>query len=193
MVVNDSEKIYMIKAPDEKYSRYSQNKFPPYRFISGQMPHPKEHPKGYFYGLPEIEPKILNSKEWFRNEAYLFGVDLYNYAYWWESHETFESLWKKISKDETLSHFLHGLIKISAAFLKWHLKKQKGLEYLFSGGIGHLKLVCDEQEIYMGLNVMDHIAKLYNHFRIVMADPDQWPDPIQNYPFIILEDIKHLN
>jgi len=177
----------MIKAPDSKYSRYTHKPFPSYRFVLGENPHPTEDPKGHSYGQSVEEPGILKPDKWYENETYLFGVDLYNYAFWWESHEAFESLWKRLAKDDSTSDFLQGLIKISAAFLKWHLKKQRGLETLYTGGIGHLQKVLNNSTEYMGLNLMNHIAKVSIHFREVIALPHKWPDPFIDYPFIVLE------
>jgi len=177
----------MIKAPDEHYHRYTQRPFPPYRFVSGENPHPTEDPKGHSYCHSAEDPGIVKPDKWQRHETYLFAVDLYNYAFWWESHEAFESLWKRLDKDELTSNFLQGLIKTSAAFLKWHLKKQRGLETLYTGGIGHLQKVLNKSTEYMGLNLMNHIAKVSIHFREVIAQPHQWPDPLIDYPFIVLE------
>jgi len=177
----------MIKAPDEHYHRYSQRPFPPYRFVLGENPHPTEDPKGHSYHHHPEDPGILNPDNLHRHETYLFGIDLFNYAFWWESHEAFESLWKHLAKGDPTSDFLQGLIKISAAFIKWHSKQQKGLEVLYSGGIGHLQRVLDNSTVYMGLDLMTHIAKVSIHFREVIAQPDQWPDPLIDYPFIVLE------
>jgi hypothetical protein len=180
----------MIKAPDEQYHRYSKRPFPPYRFISGENPHPTEDPKGHSYRDCTEDPGIINPDKWYENETYQYGVDLYNYAFWWESHEVFESLWKKFPKDGLTGNFLQGLIKISAAFLKWHLKQQRGCEILYTGGIGHLHKVLDSSPEYMGLNLMDHIAKVSIHFREVIAEPNQWPDSQIDYPFIVLKEAE---
>lgn len=171
-----------MKAPDTKYPRYSHKPFPPYRFIQGENPHPTEDPQGHSYDQPAEDPRILKPDKWYENETYLFGVDLYNYAFWWESHESFESLWQKVSKNDPTSHFLQGLIKISAAFLKWNLNQQRGLETLYSGGIGHLQKVLNHSTNYMGINLMNHISKLSIHFREVIAQPHKWPDPLIDYP-----------
>ena len=153
----------------------------------GENPHPTEDPQGHTYGQSAEKPEILKLDKWYENETYLFAVDLYNYAFWWESHEVFESHWKRLAKDDLTSTFLQGLIKTSAAFLKWHLKKQRGLETLYTGGIGHLQKVLDHSTEFMGLDLMNHIAKVSIHFREVIALPQQWPDPLIDYPFIILE------
>jgi len=176
-----------IKVPDEHSKRYSQRPFPPYRFVLGENPHPTEDSKGHSYLHCEEDPGIIDPDKWQRLELYLFGVDLYNYAFWWESHEAFESLWKRLDRDDPTRCFLQGLIKISAAFLKWHLKKQEGLETLYSGGIGHLQKALDHSPEFMGLNLMNHIAKVSLHFRGVIAEPHKWPDPSIDYPYIVLK------
>ncbi len=176
-----------IKAPDTKFPRYSHKPFPPYRFVLGENPHPTEDPQGHSYGQSAEDPGIVKPDKWYENETYQYGVDLYNYAFWWESHEAFESLWKRLAKNDLTSIFLQGLIKISAAFLKWHLKQQRGCETLYTGGIDHLQEVLDNSSEFMGLNLMNHIAKVSIHFREVIAEPNQWPDPFIDYPFIVLE------
>jgi len=177
----------MIKAPDEHYHRYSQRPFPPYRFVSGENPHPSEDPRGHSYQRAEEKPGILIPDKWYENETYLFGVDLFNYAYWWDSHEAFECLWKHLARNDPSSDFLQGLIKISAAFIKWNAQQQNGLEILYGGGIDHLQKVLENSSEHMGLNLMNHIAKVSIHFREVIAQPHQWPDPQIDYPFIVLE------
>ncbi|MCR4337131.1 MAG: DUF309 domain-containing protein [Candidatus Omnitrophica bacterium] len=176
-----------MDVPEQHHPRYSQRAFPPYRFISGENPHPTESPQGHSYQKKEhgVEPLILT--QWAKNQDYLFAIDLYNYAFWWESHEAWEGLWRQTSSSDLSHQFLQGLIKISAAFLKWHQHHQNGLEHLYVGGIEHLKHVCQQKEIYMGIDLMAHIAKLSVHFRGVIADEAYWPDPLVNYPFIVLE------
>ena len=177
----------MIKAPDEHYQRYSQRPLPPYRFVLGENPHPTEDSQGHSYRHCAEDAGIIKPDKWYENETYQYGVDLYNYAFWWESHEAFESLWKRLAKDDLSRNFLQGLIKISAAFLKWHLKNKRGLETHYTGGIGHLQKVLENSTEYMGVNLTNHIAKVSIHFREVIAHPHKWSDPLIDYPFIVLE------
>ena len=176
----------MHQLPDPLAARYSVKEFSEYRFIPGANPHPTEDPTGHSYGTIVEAVSKLDNKNWFRNETYLYGIDLYNFVYWWESHEAFENLWRGLRRESLEADFLQGLIKISAAFLKWHAREQRGIEILYSGGVELLKDVCQEKTIFMGINLMEHIAKVSNHFRSVIADPAVWPDPLKNYPFIVL-------
>ena len=167
--------------------RYTRQAFPLYRYRPGENPHPTEHVQGHSY--EKAEKPILNSspENWVANEAYLFGVDLYNHFYWWEAHEAWEGIWKTVPRRSLMSHHLQGLIKISAAFLKWHEHNRAGVETLYAGGIEHLAQVLESETSFMGLNLMDHIAKLSNHFRVVVADDQQWPEALTDFPFIILQ------
>ena len=169
------------------YKRYTNIPFPSYRFIPGLNPHPTEEAEGHSYGKKEENIPWYPPEQWFRSQQYFYAIDLYNHAYWWEAHEAWEGLWRQPQATYLTEQFLQGLIKIAAAFLKWELHQQRGVEYLYSEGIEHLKTVLAEREIYMGINLIEFITKLSNHFTIVVADVDRWPDPLENYSFIVLE------
>ncbi|MDP2652539.1 MAG: DUF309 domain-containing protein [Candidatus Omnitrophota bacterium] len=176
-------------APSENFSRYSQKSFPSYRYIQGLALHPTEHPQGHSFGRREPPPSVLAPKSWDQNEAYLFGVDLYNYAYWWESHEAWEGLWRLQPLDHPTSQFLQGLIKVSAAFLKWFLHQRRGMELTYQGAVAHLQAVRTRTRYYMGVDLDDHLKRLEKHFAPALKGEDApWPDPLDGYPFIVLGD-----
>ncbi len=51
------------------------------------------------------------------DDDFLYGIDLFNAAYWWEAHVYFERLWAETpSADERA--FLQGLIQLAAALVK---------------------------------------------------------------------------
>src|SRR5262245_4231065 len=80
-------------APDPAWPRYSATPFPRYRFVPGRSPHPRRDPKGHAYGTAEPKPPPPDPAKWRDNDLYLHGIDLYNFAYWWECHEALEALW----------------------------------------------------------------------------------------------------
>lgn len=168
--------------------RYTQVEFPPYRFIPGENPHPTENPGGHSYGKEEKKLTAFDPAQWQRNEPYLYGVDLYNHGYWWESHEAFEGLWRMTARGDIARDYLQGLIKISGAFIKWHLKKQQGMELLYKGAMRHLSEVRKSYCHYMGVNIPEHLDKLEKHFSGVINPSGEWPDPTDQYPEIILEE-----
>lgn len=173
-----------MNPPDPKFKRYSSKKFPPYSYIPGLNPHPTESPQGHSFGQKDPDGSILTPQTWAKNEVYLYGIDLYNYAHWWESHEAFEILWRK-STDQPTSDFLQGLIKISAAFIKWYVKSQRGVVTLYEGALGHLERAAAQSEVYLGIDLNEHLKKLKSHFGPVIEG--QWTDPFKNYPFIKLK------
>lgn len=174
------------QAPNPQCSRYCSKPFPDYRFTPGINPHPVRDPKGHSYGVESIPLKYRPAEEWQNMENYLYGVDLYNYAFWWESHEAWESLWHTTNKDECYGQFLQGLIQISAAFIKWYLQQEEGMVRLYEIGMSRLEFVLEKQPTFMGLDLNIHIAKLKKHFSWVDSKSKNWPDPLVNYPFIEL-------
>ena len=167
--------------------RYSTKPFPPYRFIPGVNPHPFESPQGHSYGKPEPVAESLNLNNWSKNETYLYGVDLYNNNYWWEAHEGWESLWKKSLEDPLTREFLQGLIKTSAAFLKWQSKTPHGVQAHYQGALKHLKKVVQQHSVYMGIDLPTHINRIEACFSPLAITPvEKWPAPSENYPLILL-------
>jgi hypothetical protein len=148
-------------------------------------------PSGHWFDRPETVVVPVAPEAYRQNPSYLFGVDLYNHAYWWESHELWEGVWHTTDKTGAYGQFLQGLIQISAAFIKWYLQQPEGLIKLYEIGIGRLKSVEQTHKTFMGVDLSHHVAQLTAHFDPVMAVkspqiPKCWPDPLQNYPFLVL-------
>lgn len=175
-------------APNPNHPRYCDLAFPAYRFIPGLNPHPVRDPDGHSHGKEEPKITLISPDDWQKNKYFLFGVDLYNHAYWWESHEAWEGLWLLTSKTDLYGQHLQGLIQISAAFIKWHLQQSIGLNKLFDLGINRLEFVKSHASHFMGVDMETHIKKLRAHFKPVLGEePTTWPDLLQNYPFIELK------
>lgn len=60
----------------------------------------------------------MQARVWWKSHDYLYGIDLFNHAYWWEAHETFEALWNATGQDTPVGQFLQGLVFAAAAQLK---------------------------------------------------------------------------
>lgn len=116
-----------------KPPRYSRQSFPAYRFIPGQTPHPTRDPEGHSYNTGNHAlPEHFEPGSWYENEAYLYGVDLYNHGYWWEAHEAWEGCWIAAGKQTETGLFLQGLIQITAGCLKkfqGHIEAGRGLAF----------------------------------------------------------------
>ena len=152
--------------------------FPSYRHIPGLTPHPIKDPAGHSYGIDEsTEPLVLSPEAWRTNEDYLYGVDLYNFAYWWEAHESWEGLWHHAEDDYRL--FLQGLIQISAALIKHHMRMPRPARTLSTAGSDKLREVLlnlkPSTETYMGIDLNEFLSRINEVFAPFRCDsvPDE--------------------
>ena len=136
--------------PDPHWPRYSTRPFPSYRFVPSQTPHPRRNPLGHSYGQPEPKPTLFPADQWQTSEDYLYGIDLYNFAYWWECHEIFEGFWHAVGHDSEQGNFFQALIQLTAANLKYFLGNPAAALNLIRSGITRLLNVPPS---YMGIDV----------------------------------------
>ena len=160
---------------DANWHRYCpQKSFPPYRHIPGVTPHPIRDPRGHSYGVEEATDDItLPPEMWEQNSTYLYGVDLYNFAYWWEAHEAWEGLWHEA--EDTYRLFLQGLIQVSASLIKYHMRMLRPLRTLSTAGRNKLRQVVDESgdaaHNYMGINLPAFLETADTFFAPFFSEP----------------------
>ena len=70
------------------------------------------------YGAAEPKARRLTGSDWWKNEDYLFGFDLFNAGYFWEAHTCWDRLWYLPGTEESVRLLLRGLIQLAAARLK---------------------------------------------------------------------------
>jgi hypothetical protein len=104
--------------PDPAPLRYTAAPFPRYRYVPGRSPHPRRDRLGHSWGLDEPRVQAVEPEAWSACTLYLRGVDLFNFAYWWESHEAFEALWRGASSGTATGELLQALIQLAAAEIK---------------------------------------------------------------------------
>ena len=138
-------------APDPAWPRYSDRPFPKYRFVGGLNPHPRRSPQGHAYGTPEVPPPVVTPERWRENAVYLHGIDLYNFAYWWECHEALEGLWHLTGHQGSEAQFLQGIIQVAAANLRRHVGSPDGARRLGREAVARLASVG--RRSYMGLEI----------------------------------------
>lgn len=148
------------KPPDPNWPRYSTHPFPSYRFVPGRTPHPRRNPLGHSYGQPEPKPTPFTATQWHISEDYLYGIDLYNFAYWWECHEVFEGLWHAVGHNSEQGNFFQAFIQLTAANLKYFLGNPVAAQNLFRSGIIRLQNVPSS---YMGIDVSRLTEMLHAH------------------------------
>ncbi len=91
--------------------------FPPYAYLPGRkLPHPVRDPSGHSYGGTPVGAQA-------DPEAFRWGLDLFNYGYYWEAHEAWEVLWREAAKEKADRELLHGLILLAAAGVKLRERK----------------------------------------------------------------------
>lgn len=162
--------------PDPLHERYSVIPFPAYRFIPGRFPHPRRHPDGHLYGQPDPVVDSFSATTWTASEVYLYGVDLFNYAYWWECHEQWEAIWKFTGPDSYEGRFLQGIVQIAAANLRKFMGSHDSGAALARKGIARLKEF--EDDIFLGIDVASFIQLTQKHF-----DDALLPAPIIDLQF----------
>lgn len=136
---------------DPAWPRYSRRPFPAYRFVAGLNPHPRRDPRGHSFGTKEVVPPVVPPERWRDNEVYLYGIDLYNYAYWWECHEALEGLWHLTGHQGEQAQYLQGVIQVAAANLRRHVGSPIGARRL--GGEAIQRLASVGRREYMGLTL----------------------------------------
>ena len=168
--------------------RYTTKPLPPYRYLPGLHPHPVANPHGHSHGAPDEPHPAWNPEEWRALDDWLYGVDLCNHHYYWESHEAWEGLWLVVPRRSVPHRFLQGMIKLSAALLKVRLamltqKDIAGAQSLAPAGLE--QLVSVGRDRYMGLALEKHIETMREYF--VPLTTGELPD-IRACPLILLDD-----
>ncbi|MCZ6676424.1 MAG: DUF309 domain-containing protein [Candidatus Poribacteria bacterium] len=173
-VYDETPPIEQPRPFDSNWPRYCPHRpFPPYRHVPGETPHPIRDPQGHSYGLEEEDDApVPLPEDWVRVEDYLYGVDLYNFAYWWEAHEAWEGLWNKTEDDCRM--FLQGLIQIAAALIKVHTRKLRAIRTLSTAGRDKIRRVqhnLDEPTgMYMGINLNEFLSDVGTFFEPFFSD-----------------------
>ncbi len=138
--------------PDPAFPRDTRAVLPAYRYVPGLSAHPRRDPAGHSYGKSEPHADPLDPAAWAQSSVYLLGVDLYNFAYWWEAHECFEVLWHQTDKEGPLGNLLQGVIQIAAGNLKRFMDAESAAQKLGARGLARLGTVPSP---YLGMNVRE--------------------------------------
>lgn len=164
--------------------RYAPDQdLPPYAFLPGRDPHPTRDPRGHSYAsTAEPEVPYIAAADWSENEAYLFGVDLYNHGFLWEAHEAWEGTWIVTKADEVQAEHLQGLIQCTAAALKVPMQQPRGLAKLSQLGTERLeRVIASAGSSYMGLDLPQFVQE----FRAFAASQ---PESAESRPRIELHE-----
>jgi hypothetical protein len=136
--------------PDPAFTRLSSDPLPRYRFVPGRSPHPRRDRQGHSYGHPEPRAERVEAAAWRSSRAYLFGIDLYNLGYFWESHEMLEALWNAAGSASVEKQFFQAIIQIAASNLKFFMGAESAGRALAERALAKLSDVPSD---FMGLDV----------------------------------------
>ena len=135
---------------------------PPYAYTPGQSPHPTRDPDGHKFKIKTENNDNFTHKHWETCRPYLFGFDLFNLGFYWESHESWEALWHTIGRRGNRATLLKGLIKLAASGVKARQGSESGVKLLANGAIKLFKdVVFENQKVrgdYMGFELKDLIG-----------------------------------
>ena len=148
-------------APDPDWPRYTARPFPAYRYVPGRRPHPVRDPAGHSFGAGGDSDPAFDPARWHDDPDYLFGIDLYNFAYWWECHEVLERPWTALTRDAPERPLLEGLIQVAAANLKRFQGEASGAERLSARGLAKLR---GFEVITLGIDVPAFVAEADAYF-----------------------------
>lgn len=91
---------------------------PPYSYVPGRHPHPVSDPRGHAFGLPHAPLPPFDPTHPERHPEWLYALDLFHAAYFWEAHEAWEGLWHLSGRRGPVADLLKALIKWAAAGVK---------------------------------------------------------------------------
>lgn len=144
-----------------KSKRYlPQKDLPPYAFVPGKNPHPEK--AGGHMEEVTVEVENLTQENYLENEGYLYGIDLFNEGYFWESHVWWEALWNEAGRKGETADFLKGLIKISAAGVKELLAQESASKGHIERALEILGPLKEQKQIRFGLKLDDLFLDLKN-------------------------------
>lgn len=169
--------------------RYTDEPFPPYRFVPGKHPHPNS-PRGHSYRPSgESEPPVTfhPPEDWAKSLDYLYGCDLYNHGYWWESHEAWEGLWHKTKKGSPQRSYLQGLIQLAARHLQLFLGHLHGVERLRLTGTAHFQTTLEgiSTDYFMGIHLTGLLTRVDDYYDAVLHGPQPPRHDPDKYPYLL--------
>jgi predicted metal-dependent hydrolase len=129
-------------------------------------------------------------EDWQTLDDWLYGVDLFNWFYFWEAHEAWEGLWTAAARGAAPSLMLQGLIQIAAASLKTHLHVLAGARTLSAQGLEKLRRAATISPRLLGLDLREVDGLFSEYFRPL--ERNDLPVIGPEVPVLVLEVVKLL-
>lgn len=96
-------------------SRRCTRPLPEHRHIPGTNP---RHPEGAFDAVRSLADDVTASATATGNAAWLYGLDLLEAGFYWESHEVLEPVWMNAPPNSAERHLVQAVIQLANAGLK---------------------------------------------------------------------------
>lgn len=157
-----------IHPPRRSVPRYCPDQaLPSYRYVPGLHPHPLRDSDGHSYNPAprRYRRSAWSPTDWRHLVEWLTGVDRFNTFYFWEAHESWESLWAAMPRISLPARVLQGLIQISGAMLKIHLGSVPGAALLARHGVERLSASVADSPHLMGLDLRETSRHFHRYFR----------------------------
>lgn len=133
-------------------------RFPTYRYVKGQNPHPYRNEDGHSYGREITISTPLTLENWNHHQEFFWGIDLYHQGFFWESCVAWESLLQLSEADGYVANFLQGLMLNSTAMLKYYVGDLKGTLMKSQAARWRMARILysgynTDEDLFMGINV----------------------------------------
>ena len=114
--------------------RYTDLPLPEYRHVPGYSPHPVRDALGHSYRRGEASAAacLLSAGAWRGCTDYLYGVDLFNFGFYWEAHEAWEPVWHRSGHESAAGIFAKALVQGAAVMLLQRTGRPGGIERLLA-------------------------------------------------------------
>lgn len=142
--------------------RYTTRPFPAYAYVPGKTPHPTRDENGHSYNeQPQPARVEFDVDHWQACEEYLYGIDLFNHAYWWEAHEALEAVWIAAGRKTQTGFFIQGIIQVSVAHLKRHQRFHDVAQRMAHDGLEKMHGV---NGVYLGIDIRQFRENVKRYF-----------------------------
>ncbi|WP_348526639.1 DUF309 domain-containing protein [Mesorhizobium sp.] len=179
---------FMAIGSNSRPRHLPEKNFPAYAYLPGSQPHPIRDPAGHSY---LIEPMRVSTDTAVGSDPFLWGLDLFNYGYYWEAHEAWESLWQVAEQGSPSRAFFKALILLSAAGVKIRegktaaaLRHSRRAAMLFRLLNGSPEAIVEEA---LGLPpaILADYAEAATTARVALpVVPLGWPQPVFDFVLI---------
>jgi len=138
--------------------------------VPGKTPHPERSPDGHSYGV-RAETVAFDPERFFKNETFLYGVDLFNCGYFWEAHAEWERCWKGAPRASPARAFLQALIQVAAASVKGRASQGAGAEKLLRKAREKLGELGRRHGRFSGVDVLNLTRRIDESLQTLESDP----------------------